>query len=75
MIEVRLMEIQMNVCAIIERETGKPVTEDTLLDALDVDSLEFMNLLLVLGDEFGKDVPFEKASELRTVADLAQELA
>lgn len=63
------------VCAVIERETGQAVTEETPMDSLGVDSLEFIDLLLTLEDESGKNVPFEKAAELKTVGNLAREFA
>ena len=63
------------VCAIIERETGHAVTQETALESLDVDSLEFLDLLLVLGDAAGKAIKDERIGSIKTVGDIARELA
>ena len=63
------------ICATIKRETGQTVTGATLIDSLEVDSLEFLNLLLVVSGEAGKDIPDNRIPALRTVADIAAELA
>ena len=60
---------------VIERETGQIVTEETPLDDLGVDSLEFMDLVLMLANETGKDVPDAKLGEMQTVGDLLREFA
>jgi hypothetical protein len=39
----------IDVCAVIEQETGQKVIGETPLDELNVDSLEFLDLLIVLG--------------------------
>jgi len=54
----------IDICAVIERETGQKVTEDTPLDELNVDSLEFLDLLIVLG------VPND--GEYQTVGDIVK---
>ena len=59
----------MDTIVIVERETGIKVTPDTPLDALGLDSLEFLDLLLTL------DVPVEKSMDLHTVGDLIREIA
>lgn len=59
-----------DICEVIERETGQPVTEDTLLEELPVDSLEFLNLLLVVSNETGRTVPDGRLGELHTVGDI-----
>lgn len=63
----------MTVCEVIERETGKPVTEETLLEDLPMDSLEFIDVLLAISNETGKSVPDAKVSSLTTVGDIARE--
>ena len=57
----------IDVCAVIERETGQKVNEDTPLDELQVDSLEYLELLVTL------DVPSDGAYQ--TVGDLAKAAA
>jgi acyl carrier protein len=63
------------VCAAIERETGQAVRVETKVDDLDVDSLEFLNLLLTLSEEFGKEIPHDTADHLFTVGDIVSALA
>lgn len=54
----------MDICAIIERETGQTVTAETPLDKLGLDSLEFLDLMVVL------EVPQEAVPSMRAVGDL-----
>jgi len=56
----------MNILEIIETETGQKVTNETPLDALNVDSLEFLELLIALG------IPSDDITSFRTVGDLAR---
>jgi acyl carrier protein len=65
----------MDILQVIERETGQAVTEDTPLDELHVDSLEFIDLTLTISAETGKYIPDEKLSGLHTVGDLVREFA
>jgi acyl carrier protein len=58
---------------IIEDETGHAVTEETLLDDLDTDSLEFVNLTLALSNASGKTFDDARLPELRTIGDLLRE--
>lgn len=62
----------MTIEDVIERETGQVVNENTLLEDLNVDSLEFVDLLLAISNETGKSVPDSKVSELNTVGDIAR---
>jgi acyl carrier protein len=58
---------RMTVMAVIERETGKIVTPDTLLDSLALDSLEFLDLLCAVESETGANL---QHANLQTVGDL-----
>jgi acyl carrier protein len=60
---------------IIQRETGQSVFGETPLSDLNVDSLEFLQLLLTLQEETGKTIPDDRVASLKTVGDLALELA
>lgn len=64
----------MTVLEIIEAETGQAVTGDTLLEELAVDSLEFLDLVLKIEEETGKDLDDERIPALKTVGDLIAEL-
>jgi acyl carrier protein len=54
----------MTIVDVIERETGQAVDESTPLEDLNVDSLEFLELLITLG------VPNDQAGSFQTVGDL-----
>jgi len=60
----------MTVLEIIERETGQSVTAETPLDSLNLDSLEFMNLLLEIDKETGIVIRDDKIGDLHTVGDI-----
>lgn len=57
----------MNVCEIIERETGQVVTLDTPIEDLQVDSLEYIDLMLTLG--------LDSNGHYETVGDLQRKVA
>ena len=63
------------ICALIEQETGQAVTEATPLEALQIDSLEFLNLLLIIGDAAGKEISDRDVSQAGTVGDLVKACA
>lgn len=65
----------IEVCKAIQKETGQFVTPDTEVEDIDADSLEFLNLLLVLSEQAGKEIPDSRIAHLHTVADIAKELA
>ena len=65
----------MTVLQIIEAETGQKVTPETSLDSLDIDSLEFLQLLIQLSEVSGKTMPDDKIAGIRTVGDLIREMA
>lgn len=65
----------MSVIEVIEVETGVKVTNETPLDSLPIDSLEFLQLLIELAEVTGKNIPDERIASLRTVGDIARELA
>lgn len=62
--------------ALIAEETGVPladVTLDTKLEDLGVDSLDFLDLMQVIGEKF-KPIPEAQFAELNTVGDIAKAL-
>ena len=62
-------------CAVIEREINQKVTEETPLEDLQVDSLEYLALILAIEREAGKDIPPTAYADFSTVGDIARELA
>jgi acyl carrier protein len=69
------MTLSERVCSVIERETGQKVTASTPLDALHVDSLEFVSLMLEVGNEFSTTIPDSAMVDMKTVGDLILEVA
>jgi len=60
----------IDICAIIERETGQKVNDDTPLEELGLDSLEFLSLMLAISNKTGKSLSDEQIAEMYRVADL-----
>lgn len=61
------------VLAVIQREVQPPpanLSESTPMEALNIDSLEFLDLLVSIGSEIGSDIPDNRIDELKTVGDL-----
>lgn len=65
----------MTTLEIIQRETRLPVTEDTLVSDLGLDSLEFTELLMKLSEKTGIEVPDDKVPGMETVRDMAKAFA
>lgn len=58
------------VLTVIEEYAGRELSEDTKIDQVAVDSLEFVDMILHLSDVIGKDLPDELLGRLDTVEDL-----
>ncbi len=70
---VAAQEIESKVKAIIVRQLGvkdeeiKP--EKAFIDDLGADSLDIVELIMAMEDEFGFEIPDEEAEGIRTVGD------
>jgi acyl carrier protein len=60
-----------DVIAAVAEETCKPCTADSKIGDLVDDSLEFVQLLMIIGEISGKDIPYDAADEFVTVGDIA----
>jgi len=66
-------EVQQRVRAIIVRQLG--VKEDDVVEAksfiddLGADSLDIVELVMAMEDEFGFEIPDDEAEKIRTVGD------
>lgn len=58
--------------AAIEDATGHAVTEDTAVDSLGLDSLEFVELTSALSSLSGKDISDADIAEAKTVGELVE---
>ena len=76
-IRVRVIKTLSGIVPELEPNTLKPAV--SLRDQLDIDSMDFLNFLIALHQEFGVDVPESDAAKLATVdacvAYVAQTLA
>lgn len=66
--------VKAKVISFIAEQAGKPVeslTESTSLQAdLGLDSLDIMDLLLVLEEEYDMQIPDEELSKMQTIGDI-----
>jgi acyl carrier protein len=58
---------------VIQRVTGQQVDSATAIETLNVDSLEFLDLLLLIENETGKRIPDGRMALLTTVGDISRE--
>lgn len=63
------------IIALVEEETGKEVTADTLLDSLDIESLDFLDLLLTIQEKFGVIIPDSVVAKINNVGDMVKAVA
>lgn len=66
------------ICAIVASESGREpseITECVSFDSLDLDSLEFMNILLEVENALGVKIPEDAIPAINTVGDLAEFVA
>lgn len=66
--------VREKVIKLIAEQAGKPeetLTDSTNLQAdLELDSLDIMDLLLVLEEEFDMEIPDEELAKIQTVKDI-----
>lgn len=65
--------VEARVKAIIVRQLGvkedEVATEKSFVDDLGADSLDIVELVMAMEDEFGFEIPDEEAENIRTVGD------
>lgn len=70
------MDIMERITAIICEQFDvdpESVSEDTnLAEDLDADSLDLVDLVMTLEDEFGTEVPDEDLADLKTIGDVVK---
>jgi len=70
------MNIEEKVKNIIVEQLGvsadEVVPEASFVDDLGADSLDLVELVMVLEEEFGKEIPDEEAEKIQTVQDAVQ---
>jgi acyl carrier protein len=68
---------QDQLLALVADEVGGPhnITLATRIDALGVDSLEFLSLMQAIEKKFGKEIPSAKFADIDTVGDILKAMA
>ena len=68
-VEQRVREI---VAEQLERDVNEVVSTASLIDDLGADSLDVVELVMKMEEEFGIEIPDEEAEKIKTVNDVIQ---
>ena len=68
-VEQRVREI---VAEQLERDVNEVTTTASLIDDLGADSLDVVELVMKMEEEFGIEIPDEEAEKIKTVNDVVQ---
>ncbi|MEE2671832.1 MAG: acyl carrier protein [Bdellovibrionota bacterium] len=72
------MEIQSKVINIVSEaanvEAANIKAETSFVDDLNLDSLDMVEMMMKMEEEFGIEIPEEKTEELKTIGDVAEYL-
>jgi len=60
------------LCAQLDADEADVTMEASIMDDLKADSLDLVDLIMTLEDEFGTEVPEEDVENIKTVGDLVQ---
>jgi acyl carrier protein len=71
-VEQRVREI---VAEQLERDVNEVTTASSLIDDLGADSLDVVELVMKMEEEFGIEIPDEEAEKIKTVNDVVQYIA
>ena len=70
------MSVDKRVKEIVAEQLGKDVNEVTIeasfIDDLGADSLDIVELVMAMEDEFGIEIPDEEAEKIKTVKDVIE---
>lgn len=73
------MNIFDTVCSILKEQLNidesREIREDTLLDDLDADSLDVVEVVMAIEDEYDIEIPDEEAENVRTIGDIVKILS
>lgn len=70
--EIVARKVTSIICEQLGVEEGALVPEAHLLDDLGADSLDVVELVMALEEEFGIEVPDEDVENIRTIRDVVQ---
>jgi acyl carrier protein len=72
----RAMSVEKKVKEIVAEQLGRDVNEVTseasFIDDLGADSLDIVELVMAMEDEFGIEIPDEEAEKIKTVKDVIE---
>lgn len=72
------MEIQSKVINIVSEaanvEAANIKAETSFVDDLNLDSLDMVEMMMKMEEEFGIEIPEEKTEELKTIGDVSEYL-
>ena len=68
------MNVFNRIKEVLEEKTGKPVTMDTNLKDLGLDSLDFLNFILDLEKELNVKIDDNQLLKLKTIKDVVEEI-
>lgn len=72
------MEIESKVISIVSEtanvEAGNIKAETSFVDDLNLDSLDMVEMMMKMEEEFGVEIPEEKTEELKTISDVTNYL-
>ncbi|TRZ99361.1 MAG: acyl carrier protein [Deltaproteobacteria bacterium] len=71
-VEQRVREI---VAEQLERDVNEVTNASSLIDDLGADSLDVVELVMKMEEEFGIEIPDEEAEKIKTVNDVIQYIA
>jgi len=71
-VEQRVREI---VAEQLERDVNEVTSASSLIDDLGADSLDVVELVMKMEEEFGIEIPDEEAEKIKTVNDVIQYIA
>jgi acyl carrier protein len=71
-IDKRVREI---VAEQLERDVNEVTNEASFIDDLGADSLDIVELVMKMEEEFGIEIPDEEAEKIKTVNDVVQYIA
>jgi acyl carrier protein len=73
------MELQERIIKIVSEATkieASTISSDTsFIDDLNLDSLDMVEMMMKMEEEFGVEIPEEKAEDLKTIKDVATYLS
>ena len=65
-------KVRENICDQMEIDEGKVTMDTDIVNDLDADSLDIVDLVMSLEDEYGLEMPDEEVEKIKTVGDVVR---